>query len=250
MDVKKIFRRTPAAGLGNLVFQLAQACAYHKNPYISANVLDNEFGNCISLEYFQVIPDSDEYAPVECPLYFNDEIICMYKSVLPRMIRPTLHMKELLRQNLHLLDGVTAGVNIRRGSYSEDTKQCKDAGPEHFFCSDEDLEKFIHVIRAEPGRVYVSSDSPATKNKLKEIFGEKITMNETEFVHTSDVDFAGKRTVKNLQDVYLVWFLLSMCPKLYITGGKSKDNCTGMSTYGVSAGLYGCVEDIVPILTS
>lgn len=149
-------------------------------------------------------------------------------------------MKELLSQNIHLLEGVTAGVNIRRGSYSEDTKQCKDGGgPEHYFCSDAGLEKFIEIIRAEPGRVYVASDSPSTKNKLKEIFGDKITMNETEFVHTSDEDYAGKRTVKNFQDVYLVWFLLSMCPKLYITGGKVPGDCTGMTTYGFSAGLYG-----------
>jgi hypothetical protein len=240
MDVKKIFRRTSTAGLGNLLLQLAQV--YDKNPYISENVLDNEFGNCIHMGYFEVIPDSDEYVPVECPLFFNETTIPMYKMVLPRMINPTLHMKELLRQNLHLLEGVTAGVNIRRGSYSDDTKQCKDGGgPEHYFCSDADLEKFIEVIREEPGKVYVASDSPATKNKLKEIFGDKITMNETEFVHTSDEDYAGKRTVKNMQDVYLVWFLLSMCPKLYLTGGKNVRDFTGMSTYGFSAALYGGV---------
>jgi hypothetical protein len=248
MDVKKIFRRSSTAGLGNLVLQLANA--YGNNPYISENVLDNEFGNCISLDYFQVIPDKPEYDLFESHLFFNDITIPNYRKVLPRMIKPTLHMKQLLKENLHLLDGVTAGVNIRRGSYSEDTKQCKDGGgPEHYFCSDSDLERFMDAIRAEPGKVYVASDSPSTKNKLKEIFGDKITMNETEFVHTSDEDYAGKRTVKNMQDVYLVWFLLSMCPRIYITGGKTRGDCTGLSTYGFSAALYGGVP-IRQVITS
>ena len=237
MDVK-IYRRPTWVGFGNLVLHLGRIYQIHK--YIAENVLDNEFGTCVSLDWFEVIKDDEKYEQACYPLVLCDETFLNYKRILPRMMRPTPYMQGLINQNIHLLAGVTAGVNIRRGSYSEDTKQYEDGGgPQHYFCSDTGLENFIKIIRAEPGRVYVTSDSPSTKNKLKEIFGEKVTMNETEYVHTSDEDWAGKRTVKNMQDVYLVWFLLSMCPKIYITTGRPNSGLSGLSTFGLTAALYG-----------
>lgn len=231
MDVNKIYRREPYAGFGNILLQLSRIYKIH--PYISKSTLDNEFGTCISLDYFQIIEDEEKYENVSCPIILNRETAANYKYILPQMIRPTLFMKNIIRSNLHLLEGVTAGVSIRRGSYSEDSKQEENGGSkEHYFCSDTGLENFIKYIREESGKVYVAADSPSTKNKLKEIFGDKVTMNETEFVHTSDIDWAGKRTVKNMHDVYLVWFLLSMCPKVYCTGN-------GMSTFGLTASFYG-----------
>jgi hypothetical protein len=149
-------------------------------------------------------------------------------------------MKKRIRENLHLIDGVTCGINIRRGSYSEDSKQYSDdraLAPEHMFCNDNGLEKFKKIISDSSGRVYVSSDSPSTKKELKNIFGDKITMVETEFIHTSaDADHPANRTLKDYQDVYLVWFLLSMCPLIFITAGLTSEV---RSTFGLTAAFYG-----------
>jgi hypothetical protein len=238
MDVKKIYRRPSWVGLGNLVLQLGRNYGIH--PYISENVLENEFGTCVKLDYFQVVKDDPAYEQTCYPFILCEESLKNYRIILPSMLSPSSYMRGIINDNIHLLKDVTAGVNIRRGSYSSDTLQYEDGGKaEHYFCSDEGVDKFIEIIRAEPGKVYVTSDSPSTKNKLKEIFGDKITMNETEYVHTSDEDWSGRKTIKNMQDVYLVWFLLSMCPKIYITSGKPNSGLTGLSTFGLTAALYG-----------
>ena len=233
---KPYYKRGPWIGLGNLFYHLAML--YEKCPDISPNVLDNEFKTCIDLPYFTQIKDESFYYEVTPNIFVNDDTDKILRNNLPKIIRPSEFMREQIRAHEHLVRDVCFGVNIRCGSLASDSKQYSDASDyRQTFCDHDGVKNFVTVIEAAVGKVYVSSDSPSMKKYIKNIFGDKVTMVETEFVHTSDEDFAGKRTPKNFQDVYLVWFLLSMCPHVFVTGGMWGGN--KISTFGWTAALYG-----------
>jgi hypothetical protein len=239
---KYCYTRPSWIGIGNLFLHLA--LLYKSAPYISKNVLENEFGACIELNpYFKVLEDTTDTVQPDTPLWINPKFTEYYLETLPEIIKPTPIMQLLINKHRHLVDDVVFGVNIRRGSYSDDSRQYKDderaLAKDQLFCDDKGLSKFMALINMAPGRVYVSSDSPSTKQNIKDYFGDKVTMLDTEFVHTSDEDYAGKKTKKNLQEVFLVWFLLSMCPMVYITGGVGNNSNDGVSTFGYTAALYG-----------
>lgn len=232
------YRNKDNPGLGNLAIQLSDI--YGRVPYVHKSILDYEFSNCIELHGFTIVDTEDAPHP---PAYVT---ITSYtvRHVHPKMrdiFKPSKHMKSLINAEKHLLEGVSCAVNIRRGSYSPDsTMFCDDQSktPNHYFCSDTGLEKFKAIIQSVPGKVYVASDSPSTKRELQKLFGSKLVMHETQYAHTAPQTlWSENQTVKNLQDVYLIWFLISMCPFVFVTGGRP--DYVGFSTYGYSAAIYG-----------
>jgi len=157
------------------------------------------------------------------------------------IVEPTPHMRQLITEHEHLLEGVTAAMSIRRGSYCEDSRQYKGPrgdSPNQYFCSSKGLENFRAIIRATPGRIFMSSDSVSTTRQLMEEFGAKLSILEMPYTVTSTQDQDEHPTIENLQKVYLKWFLLSKCPKLYLTGG-TRDGLVGFSTYAYIAAIYG-----------
>jgi hypothetical protein len=106
-----------------------------------------------------------------------------------------------------------------------------------YFCSPSGLEQFKTIIHEAPGRVFLSSDSVSTTRQLIEEFGDKLSVLEMPYTVTSTQD-QGTPTIENLQKVYLKWFLLSKCPRLFLTGGN-KNDLVGFSTYAYIAAIYG-----------
>ena len=222
-------------GFGNLLMNLC-VCKMQGVERIHRSVLDFEFGNCFIIHGFTIV-DFEGDQPV-CHTYINPSWHQFVWPLSRDIIKPTPHLQELTKQHMHLLDGVTLGVNIRRGNYSEDSVQLSGTTEKKFFfCSDSGLAKFVQAIDDAAGRVYVTSDSPSTKQFLKNKFGEKVTMVDTVFAHTAEQTDPSSQTVKNLQDVYLVWYLLSLCPKVLCTGGTT--DLVGFSTFGYMAAVYG-----------
>jgi hypothetical protein len=225
------------AGFGNLLILLSDCWDTCKT--IHKNVYDGfELSNCVTLKDYTVVDGDDgEHPPAKIIINMSTRT-----NIHPRIcefVRPTAHMQSLIKKHMYLLKGVTAAVHIRRGAFSSDSTQCKnDINRTHFHCSDEGLAKFEHVIQQTPGKVYLASDSKELKTQLKKKYGNKLVMLDTEFAVTARQDNTGTQTVKNLQDVYLEWFLLSMCPVVYITGGSTSD-LIGFSTYSYTAALYG-----------
>jgi hypothetical protein len=176
----------------------------------------------------------------DCPIYINPMTIANVHSKIRSIVEPTPHMRDLISKHAHLLDGVSIAMSIRRGSYCEDSRQYKGPrgdDPVQYFCSPEGLERFKNIIRTTPGRIFVSSDSVSTTRQLIEEFGEKLSVLEMPYTVTSTQD-QGVPTVENLQKVYLKWFLMSKCPRLYLTGGR-KNDLLGFSTYAYIAAIYG-----------
>jgi len=235
MDAEVYRPVVPKPGLGNLLILLT-VCKSNGVQYVHKDIFDYEFGNCFSLHGF-TITDQDGRGP-HLPVYINDHHRNFIHPMCRDIIRPTEHLVNLVTRHSHLLEGVTLGVNIRRGNWSPDATQfAGSTDPKFYFCSDAGLEKFKHFIGANQGRVYVTSDSPSTKQHLKDIFGDKVTMLDTVYTHTAEQTDYTVHTVKNLQDVYLSWYLLSMCPRILVTGGRG--DSVGFSTFGYMAAIYG-----------
>jgi hypothetical protein len=223
-------------GLGNLLIQLTSMPAECK--CVHDNVYDYELSNCMILNGLTRVSYDGQHP--ECPIEISDMTKDYVHSNICSIVEPTPHMRDLISKHMYLLDGVVAAMSIRRGSYCEDSRQYKDSRgdePMHYFCSTEGLERFKAIIRAVPGRVFLSSDSVSTTRQLVEEFGDKLRVLEMPYTVTS-TQHQGTPTIENLQKVYLKWFLLSMCPIVYITGGKL-DGFVGFSTYAYIAAVYG-----------
>ena len=224
-------------GLGNLFIQLAVMPDECK--CLHDNVYDYELANCVVLNGFTRV-SYDGLQP-DCPIYINPVTVQFVHPKIRTIVEPTQHMREMIAKHAGLLEGVTAAMSVRRGSYCEDSRQYKGPrgdGPNQYFCSPSGLEKFKAIIRSTPGRVFLSSDSVSTTRQLLEEFGDKLSVLEMPYTVTSTQDQDESPTIENLQKVYLKWFLLSKCPKLYLTGGK-REGLVGFSTYAYIAAIYG-----------
>jgi hypothetical protein len=222
-------------GFGNLLIQLSSM--QKECTQLHDHVFDYELGNCVSISGFTRV--SHEGTQPECPIYINQQTIRLVHPRIRNIIKPTPFMEDMISKHKHLIEGTCCGISIRRGSYKEDSKQFKTEQAEdasHYFCSDEGLEKFEDVIKQAPGPVFVSSDSTSTMKMLIEKFGDKIRHYESPYVIGMPQDVR-EISIDEYHNIYLKFFLLSMCPRLFLTGGRG--DMIGFSTYAYMAAIYG-----------
>ena len=225
-------------GFGNLLIHLSDCwdkCrTLHRNVYTKY-----ELSNCVTFKEY-TITDSNEGEHPHSSIYINPMTMNIIHPRIRFFVEPSQHMKTVIQQHSHIINGVVAAVHIRRGAFSNDSTQYRDASkqnPTHFHCSDQGVDKFMNIVESLNGPVYLASDSTDIKNTFKQKFGDKVRTLDTQFTFTADQEDSDNQTMKNLQDVYLEWFLLSMCPKLYITGGNT--DLVGFSTFSYTAAIYG-----------
>jgi hypothetical protein len=231
-----VYKNKSGVGLGNVLIHLSEICDYCV--CLHDNVYDWELSNCIVLEGFTRV--SHEGRQPDVPILINPQRTFEIHSKIRKFVRPTPCMTEMIEKHKHLLEGVSTSVHIRRGSYSKDSTQHKGGKslePEYYHASDEALLIFEKIIENEKGKVYVASDSREVKQTITSKFGNKIRTIDTAFACTAFQDGTNTQTIKTLQDVYLEWFLISMCPKVYVTGGRR--DLVGFSTFGYTAAIYG-----------
>ncbi len=148
------------------------------------------------------------------------------------ILRTTPEMDALIKKYRHLVDGVYCGLQIRRCGLSKSPNVNNDPGKNNNFCTDETLyNKFYPLIESSPGPVFVSSDCYETKMDMYRKYPDKVRVLDGDPTHInsdSDVDPWVSMTE---------FFLLSMCPTIYMTGGN-RDMLT-FSTYGYMAAIYG-----------
>jgi hypothetical protein len=222
-------------GFGNLLIQLTSLQEECKQ--LHDHVFGYELSNCLTINGFTRV--SREGKQPECPIYINQFTVNHVHPKIRDIIKPTPFMEELISKHKHLVEGVCCGIGLRRGSYSEDSRQFDSKESEdasHYFCSDEGLKKFQDVIEEAPGPVFVSSDSKSTLNMLIEKYGDKIRYFKTDFTVGAHQDFR-ETTISDYHNIYLKFFLLSMCPQLFLTGGRG--DMIGFSTYAYMAAIYG-----------
>jgi hypothetical protein len=81
--------------------------------------------------------------------------------------------------------------------------------------------------------VFLASDSPETK---REFYGARTLDTTIAVVH----GMCPAAPTKDRRNVFVDFFLLSMCPRVFVTGGNFP-GCPGMSTFGYMAAQYGGV---------
>ena len=231
-----VFR--PEGGLGNTLIQLTNLD--RNTTKLHKSIKDYEFSNCIVINGFDIV-DYDGVQP-NLAIYINNYTVHHVHPKIRDIIKPTPFMEKMIQDNLHLLEGVCCGMSIRRGSYSADSRQYKDARsdqPAFYHCSDNGLEKFRKLIKDAPGKIFLSSDSKSTLRNLKEEFGDKLVSidDDDKFVIGMSQDTDETICVENYHTIYLKFFLFSKCPQLFLTGGNT--DLVGFSTYAYIAAIYG-----------
>ena len=224
--------RTNEAGFGNLLIKLAST--NHECRKIHENIVSKyELSNCITFNRYTIVTDDCDHPPSD-RVSIGDQSNHLIQSI----VSPTTFMSDMINTYTHLVKDVVAGIHIRRGSFSNDSTASlvHATDPWAFHSSDTTVSKFENIIESLNGKVYVASDSKSIKDRMKAKFGDKVKMLECEFALTAQTTLP-HQTPENYHKVYLEWFLLSMCPMLYITGG-SKD-FVGFSTFSYTAGVYG-----------
>ena len=226
----------PTGGFGNTLIQ--RTSMQDDCKLLHDSVYDYELSNCVTIKGFT--RTSDEGMQPECPIFINPFVAKHIHSKVRDIIEPSDFMKGLVEKNRHVLEGVSCGVAIRRGSYREDARQYKDERgdkPHHFFCSEVGFEKFKNIIRNVTGKIFLTSDSQSTIKDLIQEFGDKIVTIDNLFTVGAEHDGDSNNKYTDYHNIYLLFFLLSECPHLFITGGNK--DMTGFSTYAYMAGIYG-----------
>lgn len=223
-------------GWGNVVLSLSDIVT--RFPDVLVHRGTHDFERYVEFVGINYVDTTDGFLEVSPRIFINPDYFHRVHSIIPRIIRPSEHMRGLIEQYKHLVEGVSFGIHIRRGAYQKDSKNVgchglgKDGEPvPAYFAADSALEKFKQIVQMAPGKVFVASDSL----EVKQMFAGHNFL-ETNAVLTYKCDVLKNEDAPSYT-AYLEWFLLSMCPKVYITAGNSE--LGGLSTYGYSAGCYG-----------
>lgn len=99
---------------------------------------------------------------------------------------------------------------------------------------DETLETFENIIKTSQKKIFIACDSLDYKLKLDEKYPGKLSFLRGENVHVNN------DTKLDSPTPFLEFFLISMCPFIYLTGGPS--DMTKFSTFGYMAAVYGNVD--------
>lgn len=224
------YKNETGMGFGNVLIHLAAShdvCRKIHDDFYSKY----ELSTCVTFKGYEVVTDNDPQP--ECDIFIGHPS----HQRITEFVEPTPFMKRLIDANKHLIEGVVAGIHIRRGAFARDATPSRTENPRHFYhCSDDGVSQFENIIRSLDGPVYLASDSKELKHAFKNTFRTKVRTLECGFALTGASDLPDQ-TPENYHKAYLEWFLLSMCPKLYISGG-TKD-FVGFTTYSYTAGIYG-----------
>ena len=181
---------------------------------------------------------------VQQPVYkprivINSYFIEQIHSKMSDIFEPSPKVQDLINTYKHLVNGVVAGMHIRRGAFSEDSSKmgCHGIDKPAYFANDKALQEFKRIVKTQSGKFFVASDSPSIKREFIEEFGDKVCILSIDPVLSYDCTVHCDAPQGDKSTSYLEWFLLSTCPFLIITGGNN--DMTDFSTFGYSAACYG-----------
>jgi hypothetical protein len=214
-------------GWGNTLIQVSDflftALTQRKVPHLPEPI------ECIQRIDVSTDPEEETY---KGNIYINNATFQHVHPLMCDFVVPTPKVRELVEKNAH---GCTTGLHIRRGNYGPDSKVLDDGTPHQeaaWFCDDTTLQKFIKIIEDASEPVFVATDSMDLRRHLLEKYPDKVRMSDIKgVVHSRRCDDADNT------EMYLDWFLLSQCKKVYITAGDQ--NLKGFSTFGYTAAVYG-----------
>jgi hypothetical protein len=215
-------------GLANTLIHLCDFFANNPDGVVHESICDYEMGRWLNFKFpitSQICTRT--YTP---RIAINQFTITQVHPMVRKLIEPSAELEKLIESYAHLVKGVKYGIHIRRGSCAQDSRQTVENDGDVY--ADESALKIFKRI-SEEGDVFLASDSPETKK----LFPRARTLDTTiAVVHGNCPDLP----TKDRRNVFVDFFLLSKCPKLYLTGGNFP-NMPGLSTFGYMAAFYGDV---------
>ena len=164
-------------------------------------------------------------------IFINPRTIKDVHSLVRFLIEPSDELKEVLKEHASIIKGVSSGLHVRRGASAKDSRVIVEVDSDTF-ANDAAVGRFKSIAE-NFGPVFLASDSPETK---REFYGAR-TLDTTIAVVHGECPTA---PTKDRRNIFLDFFLLSMCPRVFVTGGNFP-GCPGMSTFGYMAAQYGGV---------
>jgi len=164
-------------------------------------------------------------------IFINPQTIKDVHSLVRFLIEPSDELKEVLKEHASIIKGVSSGLHVRRGASAKDSRVIVEVDSDTF-ANDAAVARFKSIAE-NFGPVFLASDSPETK---REFYGAR-TLDTTIAVVHGECPAA---PTKDRRNIFLDFFLLSMCPRVFVTGGNFP-GCPGMSTFGYMAAQYGGV---------
>lgn len=219
-----MFRCVDGAGLGNLFIWLSQLD--DKTP-VSSKIYDGYRGKYLEFTNLNIVDDDPNVTSLKVPdIYINPHNFNKVHPVCRTKVKPSKILEEIIHKNLHLVRDVDCGIAIRTFD-----KYAGNIADEYTFSC------YEHIIN-NSNKVFVACDNLEYKLKLNEKYPGKINFINEENVHVNN------DTKIDSPTPFLEFFLLSLCPFLYITGGPK--DMTKFSTFGYMAVVYGQVPfDII-----
>jgi len=168
----------------------------------------------------------------EPKIFINQHTLGKVFPLVRFLIEPSDELKGVLEEHISLVDRVSAGLHIRRGASASDSRVVVEADTETF-ANDKAVAEFKSIAE-NFGPVFLASDSPDTKRSF---YNARTLATTIAVVHGN---CPGAPT-KDRRNVFVDFFLLSMCPRVFVTGGNFPAH-PGMSTFGLMAAIYGNVS--------
>jgi hypothetical protein len=217
-------------GLANTLMHL---CDYYAHSLIVSSVVhdsigDYELGRWLNFKFptTSMTGIKKEYTP---KIFVNQQTLGHVFPLVRSLVEPSEELKTVINEHTGLIDKVSAGLHIRRGASAKDSRSVVEADTETF-ANDKAVAQF-KSIADNFGPVFLASDSPETK---KEFYSARTLDTTIAVVH-------GNRPAaptKDRRNVFLDFFLLSMCPRVFVTAGNFPGH-PGLSTFGLMAAIYG-----------
>lgn len=219
-------------GLANTLIHLTD---FYSKVFITQGVVhesigDYELGRWLDFK-FPTTSMANIKNTYEPKIFINPQTTQHVHPTIKNLIAPSAELKKVLDEHASIIKGVTAGLHVRRGASAKDSRVIVEVDSDTF-ANDAAVGRF-KAIAENFGPVFLASDSPDTK---REFYGARTLDTTIAVVHGMCPD----APVKDRRNVFLDFFLLSMCPKVFVTGGNFPGS-PGLSTFGYMAAQFGGV---------
>jgi hypothetical protein len=212
-----MFRCVDGAGLGNLFIWLSQID--EKTP-VSSKIYDGYRGKYLDFMNLNIVEDDPTVESIPVPdIYLNEYTRRHVHPNIVNKVKPSKILEEIIHKNLKLLNDVECAIAIRTFDTYAGT-----------IADEQTLETFENIIKKSPKKVFIACDSLDYKLKLDEKYPGKLSFLREENVHVNNTTKIDSPTP------FLEFFLLSLCPFIYLTGGPP--DMTKFSTFGYMATIY------------
>ena len=215
-------------GFANTLIHLCDFFTEHPDGMVHESIKDFELGRWLTFNF--PITDRTDLPVYKPRIYINNYTVLNVHPLVRKLIQPSDELQKIIDEHAHLVQGVQAGLHIRRGASAPDSRQVVERN-EDLFANDATVETFRKISQTFTP-YFLASDSPVTKK----LFPTARTLDTTiSVVH----DRCPLASTTDRRNIFLDFFLLSMCPRVFCTGASQTPDAPGMSTFGYMAAIYG-----------